>query len=55
MGWKTISIPDRLAGDIQKLIDELGYWPSIGAFAREALIRHIRYERELLNEDARTI
>jgi len=50
MGWKTVSIPSRLAGDIQELIDALGYWPSLGAFTREALIRHIRYEKELLKE-----
>lgn len=54
MGWKTVSIPNRLAGDVQKLIDELGYWPSLGAFTREALIRHIRYQSELLKEAPKT-
>lgn len=54
MGWKTVSIPSRLAGDIQKLIDELGYWPSVGAFTREAAIRHIIHIKELLKEAPET-
>jgi len=48
--WKTVSIPKRLADDIQKLIDELGYWPSVGSFMREAAIIKIRHEKELLNK-----
>lgn len=43
----TVSIPRRLAEDIQKLIDELGYWPSVSSFMREAAIIKLRHEREL--------
>lgn len=46
VGWKTVSIPRRLADDIQDIIDEFGYWPSIGSFVREAALEKIRKERQ---------
>ena len=42
--WKTVSIPKGLADDIQKVIDEFGYWPSLGAFIREAALEKLRRE-----------
>jgi len=44
--WKTVSIPKRLADDIQEIIDEWGYWPSMGAFMREAALEKLRRERQ---------
>jgi len=44
--WKTLSIPRGLADDIQKVIDEFGYWPSLGSFVREAAIEKMKRERE---------
>lgn len=44
--WKTVSIPRRLAEDIQEIIDEWGYWPSLGAFMREAALEKLRRERQ---------
>ncbi len=43
--YKTVSLPSRLADDIQELMDEFGYWPSLGAFVREAALDKLRRER----------
>jgi len=45
--WVTVSIPRGLSEDIQKLIDEVGYWPSLSSFVRDACIYKIRYENDL--------
>ena len=45
--WTTVSLPRDLAGDITKLIDKRGYWPSMGAFVREAALEKLRREEEL--------
>ena len=34
--YKTVSIPKPLADDIIRYMDEIGYWPSLGSFVREA-------------------
>ena len=46
----TVSIPRGIAVEIDRLIDELGYWPSRGAFVREACLERIRKERRRLRE-----
>jgi Arc/MetJ-type ribon-helix-helix transcriptional regulator len=50
LSYVTVSIPVAIADDIDGLIGELGYWPSRGAFVREACIEKIRRERERLRE-----
>ena len=50
--YRTVSLPIRLADDIQALIDELGYWPSLSAFAREASLEKLRRERQSLGKFA---
>jgi len=45
--WVTVSIPRGLSEDIQKLVDEVNYWPSISSFVRDACIAKIRYENDL--------
>ena len=42
--YRTVSLPIGVADAIQQLIDELEFWPSVGAFAREACIKMIREE-----------
>ena len=42
--YKTVSLPWGVAEAIERLIEELGFWPSVGAFAREACIKMIREE-----------
>jgi len=42
--YKTVSLPWGIADLIEKLIEELGLWPSVGAFAWEACIKMIREE-----------
>ena len=50
LSYVTVSIPVAIADDIDGLIGELGYWPSRGAFVREACIEKIRREQERLRE-----
>ncbi len=42
--YRTVSLPWGVAEAIERLIEELGYWPSMGAFVREASIKMIREE-----------
>ena len=48
--YVTVSIPEGIAKDIDKLIEELEYWPSRGAFVREACMEKIWAERRKLKE-----
>ena len=45
-----VSIPMAILEEIDEMIRELTYWPSRGAFVREACLEKIRRERELLKE-----
>ena len=46
----TVSIPRGIADAMDELIDELGYWPSRGAFVREACLEKVRDEQRRLVE-----
>lgn len=48
--YVTISIPVALAEAIDELNEELGYWPSRGAFTREAVLEKLRDEKQRLAE-----
>ena len=48
--YATISIPLAIAGEIDKLIGELGYWPSRSSFVREACLEKIYKEHQRLKE-----
>jgi len=48
--YATVSIPRGIADAIDELIEELGYWPSRGAFVREACLEKIREEQKRLLE-----
>ena len=52
--YVTISIPTALAEAIDELNEELGYWPSRGAFVREAVLEKLRDEKQRLAETRRT-
>ena len=43
--YTTVSFPKPLIDDINKLVKEVGYWPSTTAFAREALVEKLSAER----------
>jgi Arc/MetJ-type ribon-helix-helix transcriptional regulator len=45
--YLTVSLPRGIAVEIDRLIEELGYWPSRGAFAREACLEKIREEKQI--------
>jgi Arc/MetJ-type ribon-helix-helix transcriptional regulator len=51
--YVTASIPIGIAKDIDKLIEEIGYWPSRGAFVREACTEKIWKERRNISELAK--
>ena len=53
--YVTASIPIGIANDIDKLIEEIGYWPSKGSFVREACTEKIWKERRRILELARPI
>ena len=46
--YSTVSIPRGIADAIDDLIDELGYWPSRGAFVREATSLKVQEEQKRL-------
>ncbi|MCW3978689.1 MAG: ribbon-helix-helix domain-containing protein, partial [Candidatus Bathyarchaeota archaeon] len=48
--YVTISLPRGIAEDIDRLIEEIGYWPSKGAFVREACTDKLWRERKKLRE-----
>ena len=48
--YRTVSLPRRLADDIQEIIDEFGYWPSLEAFVREACLTKFKEEKRTLRE-----
>ena len=49
--YRTVSLPWGVAEAMERLIDELGFWPSLGAFAREACIKMVREEWPRLETD----
>lgn len=46
--YVTVSLPVGIAREIDELIKETGYWPSRGAFVREACLEKIWSERQRL-------
>jgi Arc/MetJ-type ribon-helix-helix transcriptional regulator len=48
--YVTVSIPTAIADEIDKLIEQLGYWPSRSSFVREACLEKIRLEKKRAKE-----
>jgi len=48
--YRTVSIPKGITDEVEKLIEELRYWPSISSFVREATLEKIKVERRHLRE-----
>ena len=48
--YATVSLPKGLTDEIDTLIEELGFWPSRGAFVREATLEKVRTEQDRLLE-----
>jgi len=46
----TVSIPKGILKAIDELIEELGHWPSRGAFVRETCLDKVRDEQKRLLE-----
>jgi len=51
--FSAVSIPVGILEEIDKLIEELGYWPSRSAFVREACLEKIERERRRLERMGR--
>lgn len=49
-----LSIPTAIADDVDEVLSERGYWPSKGAFVREACIEKIWNERRKIQELKKT-
>jgi len=43
--YRTVSIPRPLADDVAKFLEEVGYWPSLSSFIREACHEKLYVER----------
>ena len=52
MKYRTVSIPRPLADDVDVIMKEVGHWPSMGTFVREALIAKLHLERARALEEA---
>ena len=48
--YTSVSLPMKIMRDVDRLIDEFGYWPSRSAFVREACVDKIRDEQRKLGE-----
>ncbi len=48
--YRTVSIPKGITDQVEKLIEELRYWPSISSFVREATLEKLKAERRNLRE-----
>ena len=48
--YRTVSIPVGITDEIERLIEELRYWPSISSFVREATLEKIKAELRDLRE-----
>ena len=49
--YSTVTFPKALIKEIKKLIEEVGYWPSVASFVREASIARLfeaRKHRDIL-------
>jgi len=46
--FSSISFPTLLINEIEKIVNEFGYWPTKTAFIREAVMEKLeRYRKEL--------
>ena len=48
--YRTVSIPKGITDDVEKLIEELRYWPSVSSFVREATLEKLKAEQRNLRE-----
>lgn len=46
----AVSLPLKILEEIDRLIEELGYWPSRSAFVREACLEKLEREKERLRK-----
>ena len=48
--YRTVSIPRGITDEVEKLIEELRYWPSVSSFVREATLEKLKVECRNLRE-----
>jgi len=48
--YRTVSLPRGITDEVEKLIKELRYWPSISSFVREATLEKLKIERRNLRD-----
>ena len=53
--YTAVSTPKPLVDGVKRLIQKLGYWPSITAFVREAILEKMHREIEMQKAIKETI
>jgi len=48
--YRTVSIPTGITDEVEHLIEQLRYWPSVSSFVREATLEKLKVERRRLRE-----
>ena len=48
--YRTVSLPTGITDEVEHLIEQLRYWPSISSFVREATLEKLKVERRNLRE-----
>ena len=48
--YRTVSIPRGITDEVEMLIEELRYWPSVSSFVREATLEKLKVERRNIRE-----
>lgn len=46
--YRSVSVPVKLIREIERIVSELGYWPSVTAFVREACLEKVVRTNELV-------
>ena len=46
--FSTISLPTPLVEEVEKTVDEIGYWPTKTDFVREAVLEKLRRHKKEL-------
>jgi len=52
--YSTVSLHNKVIEEIDRVMDELGFWPSRSTFVREACLEKIKRERQAAKTDRRT-
>jgi len=52
--YSTVSLHNKVIEEIDRVMDELGFWPSRSTFVREACLEKIKRERQAAKTNRQT-